>query len=130
MAERVAGQKITLKLVGDRAEFRAYLERVERQFEVARPLMRRWDELTPHQQRKFENVDARHAPLILRMLPDSRASTARPEVRPRERRARTRSTAPTPGDPDAEPKPPLSAPDRLRHAAHLLAWSRALEGAT
>jgi hypothetical protein len=95
---------------------------------VARPLMQRWDELTPHQQRKFGNVDARHAPLILRMLPDSRASTARPEARPRERRARTRSTAPTRGDPDPEPAPPLSA-DRLRHAAQLLAWSESMEPA-
>jgi hypothetical protein len=49
----------------------------------------------------------------------------RPEVRPREGRARRRST-PTRGDPD--PEPPLSS-DRLRHAEILLAWPASLEPA-
>ena len=63
--ELEAHRKVTV----DPADLRRCFAKLDKQMAIAKPLLERWDELTPKQQRRFENVDALHAPLILRMLP-------------------------------------------------------------
>ena len=103
MPPEVAARKV--ELLGDPADFRRGLDLIDELLPKVKPLL----ELTPKQQRRFENADASHAPLFLRMLPARTAPiiNAPPRLeRNRERRAAShrRARAPTGDDPSPSPE--------------------------
>ena len=118
-SEVAAGHKVTL--VGDPADLRRCLDKVDELLPKAKPALERWDELTPRQQRKFENVDASHAPLILRMLPPLTREVDRDVdlvtiARPRERKARGASTSSRASPDDSDLPLAVIAPEAFRAA--------------
>src|SRR5262245_39896057 len=118
MEQLLARKPVTVEFDCGPADLQAYLARVEEQLEVARPLLARWDELTPQQQRRYENAPAAQAPMILRVL-DSQPRSVGTFTRPREhraRRSRTRTGAKSRssrGDPDGDDEPGGAGQPRL-----------------
>jgi hypothetical protein len=111
--DEVTRSRLKLEVIGDPEEIRRRVANCFEQYEKAKPLLARWNELTPLHQRKYDKLPSYYAPLILRQLPASRQAVphvGRHEAgRPGERRATTRRSSSSRGDPSPDGSdPPLA----------------------